>query len=169
MYHDCKAPPTKGHLSYLARFQIHWDSKIPGTTTKLSFSREATSLIRPLFHGRRGGLLTKRKLRHWWTSIPSISTKQTTPLILTELTEHKKNNDIWHHKSRSWLGTKMCLFVCLVNTTFNNISVISWQSVLLVEETERHGENHQPVACHFITYCCTPRPDRDSNSKHQWW
>jgi hypothetical protein len=30
------------------------------------------------------------------------------------------------------------------NTTFiNNISVISWQSVLLVEET---GENHQPVA-----------------------
>ena len=20
----------------------------------------------------------------------------------------------------------------------------------------------------FITYCCTPRPDRDSNSQHQW-
>jgi hypothetical protein len=31
-----------------------------------------------------------------------------------------------------------CLFVCLMvfNATFNNISVISWQSVLLVEETE---------------------------------
>ena len=31
----------------------------------------------------------------------------------------------------------LCLFVCLMvfNTTFNNISVISWQSVLLVEET----------------------------------
>jgi hypothetical protein len=29
------------------------------------------------------------------------------------------------------------------NSTFNNISVISWQSVLLVEET---GENHQPVS-----------------------
>jgi len=28
---------------------------------------------------------------------------------------------------------------------FNNISVISWLSVLLVEET---GENHQPVASH---------------------
>jgi prepilin signal peptidase PulO-like enzyme (type II secretory pathway) len=28
------------------------------------------------------------------------------------------------------------------NTTFNNISVISWQSVLLVEETGGHGENH---------------------------
>ena len=37
-----------------------------------------------------------------------------------------------------------CLFVCLMvfSTTFNNISVISWQSALLVEET---GENHRPV------------------------
>ena len=30
--------------------------------------------------------------------------------------------------------------------TFNNISVISWWSVLLVEETESPGENHRPVA-----------------------
>jgi len=29
------------------------------------------------------------------------------------------------------------------NATFNNISVISWQSVLLVEET---GENRRPAA-----------------------
>jgi hypothetical protein len=28
------------------------------------------------------------------------------------------------------------------NATFNNISVILWQSVLLVEETEGPGENH---------------------------
>jgi hypothetical protein len=32
------------------------------------------------------------------------------------------------------------------NATFNNISVISWLSVLLVEETEVPGENNQPVA-----------------------
>ena len=31
------------------------------------------------------------------------------------------------------------------NTTFNNISVILWQSVLLVVETGVPGENHQPV------------------------
>jgi hypothetical protein len=31
------------------------------------------------------------------------------------------------------------------NTTFNNISVISWWSVLLVEETNIHGENHRPA------------------------
>jgi hypothetical protein len=32
------------------------------------------------------------------------------------------------------------------NTTFNNISVISCRSVLLVEETRLHTENHQPAA-----------------------
>ena len=34
------------------------------------------------------------------------------------------------------------------NTTFNNISVISWQSVLLMEETGVPGENHQPAVSH---------------------
>jgi hypothetical protein len=42
-----------------------------------------------------------------------------------------------------------CLFAwwCL-NATFNNIQVISWLSVLLVEETGRAGENHRHVASH---------------------
>jgi hypothetical protein len=31
------------------------------------------------------------------------------------------------------------------NATFNNISVLLWRSVLLVEETEVSGENHQPA------------------------
>ena len=35
------------------------------------------------------------------------------------------------------------------NATFNNISVISWRSVLLVEETGVPGENHRPVASHY--------------------
>jgi hypothetical protein len=35
------------------------------------------------------------------------------------------------------------------NTTFNNISAISWQSVLLVEETGVPRENHWPVASHW--------------------
>jgi hypothetical protein len=34
------------------------------------------------------------------------------------------------------------------NATFNNISVILWQSVLLVEETLITGENHRPVESH---------------------
>ena len=35
--------------------------------------------------------------------------------------------------------------------TFNNISVISWQSVLLVEENGKPGENHRSVASHGQT------------------
>jgi hypothetical protein len=35
--------------------------------------------------------------------------------------------------------------------TFNNISVISWQSVLLVEETGLPRENHRPVASYWQT------------------
>jgi hypothetical protein len=34
------------------------------------------------------------------------------------------------------------------HATFNNISAISWQSVLLVEETGVHGKIHRPVASH---------------------
>ena len=34
------------------------------------------------------------------------------------------------------------------NATFNNISVISWRSVLFVEETGVLGENYLPVASH---------------------
>jgi hypothetical protein len=34
------------------------------------------------------------------------------------------------------------LWFMVFNATFNNISVISWWSVLLVEETRVPGENH---------------------------
>jgi len=35
------------------------------------------------------------------------------------------------------------------NATFNNISVISWQSVLLGEEIGVPQENHRPIASHW--------------------
>ena len=38
------------------------------------------------------------------------------------------------------------------NATFNNISAISWQSVLLVEETKVAGENHQPAKIDHMFY-----------------
>ena len=38
------------------------------------------------------------------------------------------------------------------NATFNNISVISWRSVLLVEETAIPRENHRPVSSHIMLY-----------------
>ena len=52
------------------------------------------------------------------------------------------------------------------NATFNNISVISWPSVLLVGETGALRENHQPDASHWQTLShkvvsSTPRHERD--------
>jgi hypothetical protein len=38
--------------------------------------------------------------------------------------------------------------VMVLNAIFNNISAISWWSVLLVEETGVPGENHRPAASH---------------------
>jgi hypothetical protein len=42
--------------------------------------------------------------------------------------------------------------VMMFNTTFNNISVLSWRSVLLVEEAGVTGEIHRPPASHWQTY-----------------
>ena len=41
--------------------------------------------------------------------------------------------------------------VVVFSATFNNILVISWWSVLLVEVTGVFGENHWPVASHWQT------------------
>jgi hypothetical protein len=51
--------------------------------------------------------------------------------------------------------------------TFNNISAISYQSVLLVEETREKEENYRPAASHCQTLShnvasSTPRHEQDS-------
>jgi hypothetical protein len=51
------------------------------------------------------------------------------------------------------VDTRICLALgsgmfMVFNATFNNISVISLWSVLLVEETGLPGENHRPVTSH---------------------
>jgi hypothetical protein len=43
---------------------------------------------------------------------------------------------------------KMCVRFMVFNITFNNISVISLRSVLLLEETGVPGENHRPAVSH---------------------
>ena len=50
------------------------------------------------------------------------------------------------------------------NDTFNNISVILWQAVLLVEE---NGENHRPVASNWqiLSHNVISSTERDSNSQ----
>jgi hypothetical protein len=63
------------------------------------------------------------------------------------------------YKTNKWINIfwgqyhwKICLVWFMVfNATFNNISAISWQSVLLVEETRVPSENHWPVASQWQT------------------
>ena len=55
------------------------------------------------------------------------------------------------------------------NATFNNMSGISWRSVLLVEETGVPGEDHRPPESHLHTssdnaVSSTPRHRQDSSS-----
>jgi hypothetical protein len=52
-----------------------------------------------------------------------------------------------HPSNQPYIRVKVMVF----NATFNNISVISWWSVLLVEETEVHGDNHWPVVSQWQT------------------
>jgi hypothetical protein len=40
--------------------------------------------------------------------------------------------------------------VMVFNATFINISVISWQSILLMGEAGVPGENHGPAACNVL-------------------
>jgi hypothetical protein len=56
------------------------------------------------------------------------------------------------------------------NATLNKISVISWLSVLWMEETGVPGENHRRVASHLQTLSHnvvsnTPRHERSLNSQ----
>ena len=47
-------------------------------------------------------------------------------------------------KMLKWVKVKVMVF----NATFNNISVISWPSVSLLEETGVPVENHRPASSH---------------------
>jgi hypothetical protein len=56
-----------------------------------------------------------------------------------------------HSDKITLTGIPLFVGLMVLNATFNNISVISWRSVLLVEETGGPGENHRPVASHWQT------------------
>ena len=76
------------------------------------------------------------------------------------------HTNFWLHSLKvGWFGCFMAF-----NATFNNVSVISWRSVLLVEETGVPGEDHRSVASHRQTLShnvesSTPPHERDSNSQ----
>ena len=63
---------------------------------------------------------------------------------MSEVNLHKVKYYIFFYVIKTLNRVRVMVF----NTTFNNISVISWWTVLLVEETGVPGENHRPAASH---------------------
>ena len=74
-----------------------------------------------------------------------LSTKENT--LVTISSSWRGHNDIQH--TSKLFGKHASLWCMEFNDTFNYISVISWRSVLLVEETGVPGENPRPVASHW--------------------
>jgi hypothetical protein len=70
--------------------------------------------------------------------------------VWADIYNYKLYNNRYNSSRNHLLSTWRFTYVCLIvfNPTFNNISVISWRSVLLVEET---GENHRPDASWWQT------------------
>jgi hypothetical protein len=58
--------------------------------------------------------------------------------------QHREDNN----SSKGNLGSGG---IMVFNATFNNISVISWRSVVLVEEAEVPRENHAPTCRKSLT------------------
>jgi hypothetical protein len=62
-----------------------------------------------------------------------------------------ENNEMIWQKQVHMTIIGILVRVMVFNATLNNISAISWRSVLFVEETEVLGENHRTVTSHWQT------------------
>ena len=85
-----------------------------------------------------------------WTSIIDVLSKTFTCLNLKVIKMPQTATNSLYAITNTIIYDCECLFVCLIVfiATFNNISVIWWRSVLLVEETGGSGGNHGSVASH---------------------
>jgi hypothetical protein len=70
--------------------------------------------------------------------------------IMINKTLHRKLKTVKpeFHRSSQMLAFNTRELGLLLHALYNNISVISWRSVLFVEETGVPGENHRSVASH---------------------
>ena len=86
-----------------------------------------------------------------------VLSKANTNFIVFGLTRPELASMIYHtwgeHANHFVIDTvQRCIGLFIVfNSTFNNISVISWWSVFLVEETGVLKENHRPFTSHRQT------------------
>ena len=60
--------------------------------------------------------------------------------------DHNRETLIYEITRGSLMPESLGFGVMVFNATFNNISVISWRSILLMEETSVPGENHRTAS-----------------------
>jgi hypothetical protein len=104
--------------------------------------------------------VTKQKLK--WSSNPSPTICGILQLKFLKSNGNTKMCLILRHLSLYLFPSELFSWpiqyrgVSVFNATFNNISIISWQSVLLVEEIGVPGENHRPAAsgCKILSHKC---------------
>ena len=86
-----------------------------------------------------------------WRQLPISSYLR---LPVNRFKKHKQtDSDSSDEDESSTTGGKcnsygLVVWFMVFSATFNNISVISWRSVLLVEETGGPGENHRHASSH---------------------
>ena len=115
-----------------------------------------------------------------WCTRPSLLFKRIKPARKRTKLIYVFNDVLDTPKMVKRLSRKLitrCMIVLrrgmVFNATFNNISFISWRSVLLVDETGVPRENHRPVTSHWQTsshnvISGTPCHERYSNSQ-RWY
>ena len=81
---------------------------------------------------------------------PLLSTVSTCIYVVTNI-RLILNFVVWYYQQNNYHTTNIRFGFMVFNATFNNISAILWQSVLLVEETGLFGENHQPATSDWQT------------------
>ena len=119
--------------------------------------------INYLNHDGKWGPLFSVITRHDCSDDIMLSYHQCHKITKISKNDHKKRrnlNFIWKQRKynsyRKYVlnllrQNKEIGWFMVLNATFNNISLISWRSVLLVEETGVPWENHRPVASHWHT------------------
>ena len=127
-------------------------SVIYGSVTSL-VNKQISSVI----YGSVTSLVNKQTSSVIYGSVTSLVNKQTSSVIygsVTSLSTHHKCVN-WQKNHELFISNLIgsAIFVCLMvfNATFNNSSVISWRSILLMEEIGGPRENQRPVASHWQT------------------
>jgi hypothetical protein len=109
--------------------------------------------------------LRTRKIMRIWTSYDEMKFFYFTRETNFSIQRMARRTHVTLWRLRTFLYNRFRLIA--LNAAFNNISVISWRSVLLVEETRIPGENHYSrYRLHGVQ---SPNKEDNANMNFIWW